>query len=308
MITTSTTFCSTINSIINVGAKPILVDVKADDIQINEKLIEKKITKRTKAILIVHLHGNCCNIDKIVKIKKKYNLVLIEDCAHSIEAKYKGKNVGTFGDFGCFSFYSNKNITTIEGGMLICKSNKVAKRAKILSLHGMSKDAYRRFSTTNFKDYDVIEPGYKYNLSDVASVLGLLQLKEINKKYKRRELIWRKYNKELASTKFILPYNSPNYIKPAYHIYYLRMPKNKTNLRYKIINELNNRGIGCGIHYKSIAQFSFYKHFIKNINKDFINSIEFGNSSISIPITPYLTNLEISKIINTIKFVSKKYL
>ena len=168
IITTPMTFCSTVNTIINANLKPVFVDIKENTRNINPDLIEKKISKKTKAILIVHFAGMPCEMDKILKITQKYKLKLIEDCAHSIESEYKGKKIGTFGDFACFSFYANKNITTGgEGGILICKSKKNAEFCRKLSLHGMSKDAWKRFNKKGFSHYDVVHSGFKYNLTDL---------------------------------------------------------------------------------------------------------------------------------------------
>ncbi len=151
VITTPMTFASTINSIAMVGAKPILADIDPETFNINPKNIEKKITKKTKAILIVHLAGLPCDLTKILKIAKKYNLKIIEDCAHAIESKYNNKHVGNFGNTGCFSFYSTKNLTTGEGGMIICKDTNIYNKLRIARLHGLSKDAWKRYLPENVK-------------------------------------------------------------------------------------------------------------------------------------------------------------
>ena len=151
VITTPMTFASTINSIAMVGAKPILADIDPETFNINPKNIEKKITKKTKAILIVHLAGLPCDLTKILKIAKKYNLKIIEDCAHAIESKYNNKHVGNFGNTGCFSFYSTKNLTTGEGGMIICKDTNIYDKLRIARLHGLSKDAWKRYLPENVK-------------------------------------------------------------------------------------------------------------------------------------------------------------
>lgn len=304
VITTALTFCSTINSIIHIGAKPVLVDINIDNLQIDETSIEKKINKNTKAILIVHMHGYSCNMKKILKICKKYNLKLIEDCAHAIESQYFNKHLGTFGDFGCFSFYSNKNITTIEGGMLICKKKYDSKKAKLLSLHGMSKDAFSRYTKKKYSHYDVLFPGYKMNLTDVNACLGILQLEEIEKKRKIRKKIWDKYQKEFVKTKFITPINATKFMKHSYHIYYLRIPKNKKKIRDHVIDTLYKKNIGIGLHYNSITKFSFYKKFFKN--QKFKNAEIYANSAISLPLTPYLKNKDVSKIIRIVKSIDRE--
>lgn len=190
VITSALTFSSTINSIVISGAKPVLADVEFDTQNIDPNQIEKKINKKTKAILIVHFAGRPCNMDQIMKIVKKHNLHLIEDCAHAIESKYRGKNVGTFGTFGCFSFYATKNLAVGEGGMLISNNKKIISRVKKLSIHGMNKDAWNRYGKKGFNSYTIDEPGYKYNMSDLQASIGIHQLKQINKFRKKRKEIW----------------------------------------------------------------------------------------------------------------------
>ena len=307
MIVTSLTFCSTVNMIINVGAVPILIDIDLNTLQINDKLIESKITKKTKAIIVVHMHGRPTKMDKIIKIRNKYSLKIIEDCAHAIETKYNGKHAGTFGDFSCFSFYSTKNITTVEGGFLICKKYSDSIKAKKLSLHGMSKDAFKRFSKKEYVHYDVDQPGYKYNLTDFNAAIGIEQLKNINKKYKRRKYIWNIYQSEFKKTKFIIPSKIPKNIKHAYHLYFLMLKNDSKKIRDSILLKLHKKGIGTGLHYQSIADLDFYKkNVIKNKN-EYKNSIYFGRNSFSIPLTPYLSENDIYRVVNTIMEIDKNY-
>ena len=187
VITSALTFSSTINSIIISGATPVLADVNLETQNIDPKEIEKKITKRTKALLIVHFAGRPCDMTQILRIVKKYKLKLIEDCAHSIESKYKSKHVGTFGDFGCFSFYATKNLSIGEGGMLITNNKKLYERARVLSLHGMDKAAWNRYGKKGYRHYDVSEVGYKYNLMDLLSAIGIIQLKKISINYIKKK-------------------------------------------------------------------------------------------------------------------------
>ena len=198
VITTPMTFCSTINSILLVGAKPVLVDINPDTLNIDENMISKKINSKTKALMIVHFAGLACNMAPIMKICKKHNLRLIEDCAHAIESKYFKKEVGNFGDTGCFSFYATKNITTGEGGMLITSNSKIYNKIRTMRLHGLSKDAWKRYlpnSINNkfkFEHYDVKEVGLKYNLIDLNASLGIPQLENIEKSLSYQERKWLK--------------------------------------------------------------------------------------------------------------------
>ena len=198
------TFASTINSIAMIGAKPILADINPETFNIDPKNIEKLITRKTKAILIVHLAGLPCEIMKIMKIAKKYNLKVIEDCAHAIESKINGKHVGNFGNAGCFSFYSTKNLTTGEGGMIICDDKNFYKKIRVARLHGLSKDAWKRYLPESvnkkyYEHYDVTEIGYKYNMIDINAAMGIIQLKKLDKNWMIRKKLFYIYKKKLKN-------------------------------------------------------------------------------------------------------------
>ena len=176
VITSSMTFCATINAIIHSGATPVLADIDPKSMNIDPHSIEKKITRKTKAILPIHFAGRPCDMDALIHIAERHDLKVVEDCAHAIEAEYKGKKTGTFGNFGCFSFYVTKNIITGEGGMVIAREEDDINRIKILALHGMSKDAWRRFGDEGYKHYFVVEAGFKYNMMDIQAAIGIHQL------------------------------------------------------------------------------------------------------------------------------------
>ena len=302
VITTALTFCSTINSIIYTGAKPILVDVDLNSQNINPSEIEKKITKKTKAIIIVHFAGKPCEMDQITKISKKYKIHLIEDCAHAIESTYKKKHTGTFGIFGCFSFYATKNLSIGEGGMLITNNKKLYQRARILSLHGMDKAAWNRYGSDGYRHYDVSEIGYKYNLMDLLSSIGIEQLNKININYKIRKKIWNLYNKNFKNSNFRIPekFNQSKF-KHAYHLYniFLNKKLNKRN-RDELILELHKRKIGVGIHYRSIPEHSIYRKLFKWKVNDYPNAKKIGRETISIPLSPSLKIKEVEKVIKVI--------
>ncbi len=184
IITTPMTFAATANSIIHAGARPVFVDVDRATMNIDAERIERKITKKTKAIIPVHFAGRPCDMDKIMGLKEKYNLTVIEDAAHAIEAVYKARKIGNIGDMTVFSFYVTKNITTGEGGMITTNNKKYAQMAETLALHGMSRGAWRRYSDKGFKHYQIVNPGYKYNMMDLQAAIGIHQLKQIDKYYK----------------------------------------------------------------------------------------------------------------------------
>ncbi len=181
VITTAMTFVATVNAIIHAGLTPVLADIDPITMNIDPRSIEQKITSRTKAILPVHFAGRACDMDAICDIANRNNLKIIEDCAHAIETEYKGRKTGSFGDFGCFSFYVTKNIITGEGGMVITKSEEDAAKIKVMALHGLSKDAWKRFSDEGYKHYYATAAGFKYNMMDIQAAIGIHQLKRIEK-------------------------------------------------------------------------------------------------------------------------------
>src|SRR3989338_1751150 len=179
VIVPTMTFAATANAVIHAGGTPVFADCKKDTMNLNPADLEKKITKKTKAVIPVHFAGRPCDMDAIMAIAKKHNLKVIEDCAHAIESEYHGEKTGTFGDFGCFSFYATKNITTGEGGMVISRHEDLMNKIKIMALHGLSKDAWKRFSDEGYKHYYVVDRGFKYNMMDLQAAIGLHQLKRI---------------------------------------------------------------------------------------------------------------------------------
>jgi dTDP-4-amino-4,6-dideoxygalactose transaminase len=226
VITTPLTFCATVNAIIHAGATPVLADVDPHTMNIDPEEVTKKITPRTRAILPVHFAGRPCDMGRIMSIAGKYDLKVIEDCAHAIETEYKGGKAGTFGDFGCFSFYVTKNIVTGEGGMVVAKREEDIARIKILGLHGMSKDAWKRFSDTGYKHYQVVECGFKYNMMDLQAAIGIHQLKRIELYWKRRSDIWMRYNEAFADLPIALP-SDPESETATHTIYILSVLMSK---------------------------------------------------------------------------------
>ena len=303
VITTPLTFCSTINSILHVGAIPVLADIDQNTLNIDPKKILKKINKKTKAIIVVHFAGLSCDMNEILKISKKYSIKVIEDCAHAIETKYKNKQAGTLGDTGCFSFYSTKNITTSEGGMLTTKNKNLADRVKKLRLHGLSRDAWKRYSNVGkYKTYDIFEPGFKYNLTNMNAALGINQLKKINIFWKKRKKIWDFYNSNLGDLPIKLPPKIPKGYKHAYHLYTIIIDKSKTNkTREDAINFLQKNRIGIGIHYNSIQSFKYYKNKVKFKNAELKVSNLICKNIFSIPIYPDLKKNDQIYIIKKIK-------
>ena len=303
IITTPMTFASTINSIVLSGAKPILADIDSNNFNIDPKEIEKKITKKTKALLIVHLAGLPCDMTSIMKIVKKYKLKLIEDCAHAIESKYYNKHVGNFGDTGCFSFYTTKNITTGEGGMVICNKNNIYKKIRVARLHGLSKDAWKRYlpesvkNLTKFQHYDVTEIGFKYNMIDINAAMGIVQLKKIENSWKKRKKFFEIYRKKLSNLPVTFQEFKGKNIKHAYHLFLLVIDKNNTKKnRDDLILFLKKCNIGCGVNYRTVTDMSVFKKKFGWNNNTCKNSKYLGDNTLSLPLYPDLKIKDINYI------------
>jgi dTDP-4-amino-4,6-dideoxygalactose transaminase len=304
VITPALTFCSTVNAIIHSGAKPVLADVDLNTQNISAMEIEKKITKKTKAIVIVHFAGRPCEMSSILHLVKKHHLYLVEDCAHAIESRYQGKSCGTFGEFGCFSFYSTKNLVTGEGGMIVSNNKKNISQIKILALHGLSKDAWKRFSDKGFKHYDVVNSGFKYNMMDLQAAIGIHQLKSINKNLIKRSKFWNIYNNEFKNLNVETPHpeSTENGTIHAKHLYTLQINKKKTGLTRDIfISKLHKRGIGTGVHYRSIPEFSFYKKNYNWSSYNYPNAKKIGEETVSLPLSPKLTLNDIERIVREVR-------
>ena len=308
VITTPLTFCSTINSILLVGAKPVLVDINSNTLNIDEKKIKTKITKNTKAIILVHFGGLPCNLYPIINIAKKYKIKIIEDCAHAIESKYYGKHVGNFGSTGCFSFYANKNLTTGEGGMLLTNNKNISSKINVTRLHGLSKDAWKRYmpenvnpKKTKFQHYDVTDVGLKYNMIDLNASMGLVQLKKIEKSWQSRQRNYKSYIKRLKKLPLLFQTVNPYPVKHAHHLFTIRINNKKTKKsRDDLILFLKKNNIGTGINYRCITDMSYYK---KNLgwNKNTCKLAKHvGDNIISLPMQPTLTLKNINYICNKI--------
>lgn len=304
VITTAMTFCATVNAIIHSGATPVLADIDPISWNIDPSDIEKKITTNTKAIIPVHFAGRACDMDSIMKIANRHNLAIIEDCAHAIETVYKGRKAGTFGDFGVFSFYATKNIVTGEGGMVISNKKEKISKIKTLALHGMSKDAWKRFSDEGYKHYYVEELGYKYNMMDIQAAIGIHQLKKIEAYSRRREHIWNLYLDEFKDLPITMPAPIEENTRHAYHLFNLMIDKKECGIsRDKFLTEMAKRNIGLGVHYQAIPIHPYYQKTYGWVPEEYPNALKFGKETVSIPLSAKLNDNELEHIIKSVKEV-----
>jgi len=307
VIVPSTTFVATAEVVNYFKAKPVLVDVERDTHLIDVEKIEEAITPKTKAIMPVHFSGQPADMDEILEIARRYNLYVIEDAAHSLPAWYKEKKIGTIGDLTAFSFYATKTLATGEGGMITTDNDEWAEKLKILRLHGISKDAWKRYSKEGSWEYDVIDNGYKYNTTDINSAIGLAQLNKLEWMWGRRKEIAEKYDEAFKDLEEVHLYK----IKPdrvsAYHLYPLKLNLEVLKInRNQFIELLKERGIGTSVHFIPLYRFTYYKNNFNYEGKDFPNSEWIFKRVVSLPIYPSLTEQEVSYIIGNIIDILKR--
>ena len=297
VITTPFTFASTGNVIIQVGAKPVFVDIERKTFNIDPKEIEKAITSKTKAIMPVHYAGQACDMTAIMKIAKKYHLFVIEDAAHMIGAEYKGKKIGTFGDTTCFSFYATKNMTTGEGGAVTTNDKTLAEKIMVLRLHGISKDAWKRYDKKGSWYYEIEECGWKYNITDIQAALGIHQIKKLDKFNKIRRKYAQIYNRELSGIKGIItPYEKPN----VKHVYYLYPILLENYNRDEFIEKMAQNGIGCSVHFIPLHLHPFYQK-LGYKKGDFPNAEWVYEREVSLPLYPKMKKKDIKLVVDSIK-------
>ncbi len=309
IITTPMTFASTVNVIEHHNAKPVFVDIDKNSMNINAKSIPSAISNKTRAIIPVHFAGRCCDMDEINNIAKKYRLHIISDAAHAVESTYKNKKIGQLADLTVFSFYANKNLTTGEGGMIVTNNDEFAKEIRIRSLHGLSIDAWKRYSNDGFKPYEILYPGYKYNMTDIQASLGIHQLKNLDDNLVIREKIWNQYNEGLDSVEGIIKVNEiKNQGIHAKHLYIVLLDiENLSITRNQFIEHMKNEGIGTGIHYTAIHLHHFYKNKYKYTRGDYKNAEWISDRTVSLPFSPYLKQNEIERVIKSVKKILHKY-
>lgn len=302
VITTPLTFCATVNAIIHAGATPVLADIDPMTLNIDPAEIAHKISSRTKALVPVHFAGRPCEMDVITQLANQHQLKIIEDCAHAIETEYHGQKAGTIGDFGCFSFYVTKNITTGEGGMVIGKKIDDIQRVKVLSLHGMSKDAWKRFSDEGYKHYQVVECGYKYNMMDLQAAIGIPQLARVEQSWHIRKQIWQQYQRAFADLPVQLPLEPKPNTCHGYHLYTLILdPKRSPLSRDQLLDALTKKGVGVGVHYMSLPEHLFYQQKFGWQPEQFPHAMFTGRQIISLPISSKLTAIELQRVISAVQ-------
>jgi dTDP-4-amino-4,6-dideoxygalactose transaminase len=303
VITTPFTFISTVEAIVHVGATPILVDIQDDTMNIDPEKIQEKITKRTKAILPVHYAGHPCDMDELFALAKEYNLKVIEDAAHAIGARYKGVPIGGLkSDATCFSFYATKNLTTGEGGALLTNNEDISRRARLLSLHGITKDAWARYGDDADWKYDLGDIGFKYNLTDIQASIGIHQLKKLDQMNRARKALVALYDQEFCALTCVRVPQTRAYVDPANHLYPLRVLRHRDAL----IAELRKHNIGASVHFIPACTFSIMKKRFGFKEDDYPVTMQAFSEVISLPLYSHLNPESLRYVATTVKEILSK--
>jgi dTDP-4-amino-4,6-dideoxygalactose transaminase len=298
VIVPSLTFAATANSVVHAGGRPVLADVDRRTMCLDPEDVSHRITGRTRAMIPVHFAGRACAIDALVELANRHGLRIIEDCAHAIETLHCGRHAGTVGDLGAFSFYVTKNVATGEGGMLTTANHDWASRIKMLALHGLSADAWKRFSDAGFKHYEVMEPGFKYNMMDLQASLGLHQLERVERNLARRQQIWIRYDQAFGDLPAFLPPPEEEGTRHARHLYTLLLDIDRLRVdRDEVQAALHRQRIGTGIHYRALHLHHYYRETYRYRLGDLPSSEWISDRTLSLPLSPKLTDGDVESVI-----------
>lgn len=308
VITTSFTFTSSAEVIRYLGAHPVFIDIDPASLNIDVSLIEKAITPRTKAIIPVHIGGLPSDMDAILQIARKHNLKVIEDAAHAFPVGYKGKIIGTLdSDVTVFSFYATKTITTGEGGMLVTKDPKIAARASTMRLHGIDRDAFDRYTSDKPSwYYEIVAPGYKYNMTDIAASIGIHQLKKAYVFKDRRNQIAKAYLEGLKSLPIELPLSYLNSGDNAWHLFQIRIKEEAPLSRDAFIIKMMEEGVGCSVHFIPLHMQPYYRNAYKLKDSYYPVASKVFSQIVSLPIYTKMTDSDVSSVIEKIHKVFSK--
>lgn len=298
VITTAMTFVATANAIVNAGAVPVLTDCDRSTGLMDPERVEAAVTPRTRAIIPVHLYGRPCAMDALMDIARRHDLVVIEDAAHAIEASYRGRKIGTIGHMTAFSFYVTKNMTTGEGGMVTTASSALAESTRRYALHGLSHDAWTRFTDAGYRHYTAVVAGFKYNMTDLQAALGVHQLGKIERRLKRRHEIWQRYDEAFGG----LPVEPPPPPEPgtvhARHLYTLSIDPARASLnRDTFMDRLHRLNIGTGVHFIGVHLQPYYARRFGYRPEDFPNATWISERTISLPLSARLTDEDVEAVI-----------
>jgi perosamine synthetase len=293
------TFVADANAVLACNAKPVVADINKENFFLSISNVKKNITKKTKAIIPVHIYGQVCNIDEILDLAKDHNLKVVEDCAHAVGTFHKSKHVGTLGNTGCFSFYPTKNITTAEGGMVTTNSKEIAEKVRQLRSHGMTKSLKSRYSSEYPWVFDIVEPGYNYRLDEIRSALGITQLKRIKKINELRKKASLHYHKNLQNIPGIILPDMVNDKSHSYHLYTIRVTKPFKLSRNQLYKKLKDNGIRTTVYWMPIHEYAAYRKFAKK--SSIVNTVKTYDEILALPLFPNISKKHQDAVIKVIK-------
>ncbi len=304
VITTPLTFCSTANVVVHQGATPVLADIRPDTLNIDPEQIRTRITRRTRAIIPVHVGGHPCEMDEIMAIAKEHGLLVIEDGAHATGARYKGRMIGTIGDVTVFSFYATKNLTTGEGGMITTENGEMAEQVRVLRLHGISSDAWKRYSDRGSWYYEVLLPGYKYNMNDIQASLGIHQLAKQEEFLRARERYAQMYTDAFNEMPEIVAPVVKEHVRHAWHLYTIRLSLERLKIdRGQFIEALRKENIGTSVHFIPLHLHPYYRHSYGFKPGDFPIAEGAYDRIVTLPCYPKMSLQDLEDVISAVQKV-----
>ena len=308
VITSPLTFCSTVNTIVHAGGTPVLADVEPDTLNLDPGAAARAVTPRTKAIIPVHYAGHPCEMDAIAALAKEHGLTIIEDAAHAVGAAYKGRPVGSMSDVTCYSFYATKNMTTAEGGALLTDDDRIAEHARLHSLHGMSRDAWKRYTSAGSWYYEVVAPGFKYNMTDLEAALGLHQLRRLPEFTARRRELAKRYDAAFGEGPFVeIPAWRPE-VDHVYHLYAIRLHLDRLTIdRARFIDELKAEGIGTTVNFIPIHHHPYYRERLGLAPGDLPVADAAYERLITLPLYPRMTDADADDVIAAVDKVARAF-
>ncbi|MBT3514056.1 MAG: DegT/DnrJ/EryC1/StrS aminotransferase family protein [Nitrospina sp.] len=301
VITTTMTFPATANVIMHERLCPVLVDVEPGTLTIDVNQILEKITPKTRAIMPVHFAGHPCDMDPVMELAEKYKLLIIEDAAHALETKYKGRKIGGLGNPTAFSFYANKNITTGEGGMLTTNDESLDEMVRVMRLHGLSRDAWKRFGKSGFSQWELRLPGFKYNMADINAALGIHQLKKINNFLKIRKQYAAMYDEAFSQIPELEILEKRDYAEPSYHLYIIALRLEQLTItRDQFVDKIQSAGVGVAIHYQALHLQPLYKKKFNTRLDDYPVATSYSARILSLPLYPRMSVQDIERVSNVV--------
>jgi len=308
VITSPLTFCATANTIVHAGARPVFSDIDEETYELDPALLEGAVTKKTRAVVPVHYAGHPCDMDEIMTVAAARNLTVIEDAAHALGAKYKDRMIGTIGDTTCFSFYAIKNITTGEGGAVVTEDGELADRIKSYSLHGIDRDAWKRYSSAGSWYYEVSFPGFKYNMMDLQAALGLHQIRKMQRFQELRQRYARMYDEAFRDVPYIRTPPNKEYVDHARHLYPIRLDLGQLKIdRARFIEELRSENIGTTVNFIPLHLHPYYRDRFGFKEGDFPVTERVYEGLISLPIYPKMTEQDLADVVAAVLKIGSYY-